>query len=50
MRSARLNLLDAFSHAMISVSSTVCSSSKKRRTSANSASSTSRSESVIASA
>jgi len=50
MRKARLNLLEAFSQAMISVSSTIASSSKSERTSANSASSTSSSERVIASA
>ena len=43
IRKRRLNLLEAFSHAISSVSSTIASSSKNVRTRANSASSTSRS-------
>ena len=48
--SARLNLLEAFSQATISVSSTSASSSKWVRSRANSSSETSRSVIVIASA
>jgi hypothetical protein len=50
MRSARLNFADAFSQAMISVSSTMASSPKKACTRAKSASVTSLSERLIASA
>src|SRR6266571_7410607 len=50
MRNARLKREDAFSHAMIIVSSAMVSSSWYRCTRANSSSSTSRCVSVIASA
>jgi hypothetical protein len=50
MRSARLNFAEAFSKAMISVSSTIASSPKCARTRAKSALSTSRSVMVMASA